>query len=325
MTEKLRVDIAVEADLYILEHRLKKFLREVNLDIPIAILVAKELATNILKYGDKGCIEVGLKNGSLRIFAEDKGKVAVIGNGEKLAGGLGIGLEVVKKSSNDFKIEQKPGGGTKVEVYLNPFGENKKGFVLQVGTASKPHYLEDECGDVCLWKRVGDKYILLVADVLGHGKRAHEVAKVIESYFKDTLEEKIERIYEDLQRYLFSTRGCAAFIARVSENVMEYINVGNIKAWLVDKRFSKRIMGTGGVIGKMHGSPKVFKESSSLLCSTLIVCTDGIKNQFIPTPDMVWLRTLDVRDVALKIVNEYSIKEDDATVLIARGGYSEKY
>lgn len=319
MTEKLRIDIAVEADLYILEYRMKKFLKGIN-DVPTAILVAKELATNILKYGDKGFIEVEFKNNGLRIIAEDTGKVALTGKQGKLSGGLGIGLEVVKKSSSDFKIERKPGGGTRVEVYLAPFGHNGKGFVLHVGAASKPHYLEEECGDVCMWKKVADRYILLVADVLGHGRRAREVAKIIENYFKDTVEEKIEKIYEDLQRYLFTTRGCAVFIARVSETLMEYINVGNIKAWLVDAKHSKRMMGIGGILGRMPVNLKVFQEPLSLLCSTLVVCTDGIKNQFVPGPEMVWLRTMNVKDAASKIVNEYSIKEDDATALVARGG-----
>ncbi|MDK2794173.1 MAG: serine/threonine-protein kinase RsbT [Caldanaerobacter sp.] len=110
MTEKLEVDIAVEADLFILEYRLKKFMEKFNIDIPSALLVARELATNILKYGKKGFIEVKLKEDGLCLVAEDIGK-ADVDNGEKRpAGGLGIGLEVVKKSSNEFEIERKPGG-----------------------------------------------------------------------------------------------------------------------------------------------------------------------------------------------------------------------
>lgn len=319
MTERLKVDIAVEADLFILEHRLRKFLKKINLDIPSTVLVARELATNILKYGQKGFIEIELGEDELRIVAEDIGKVMGDSSEDKLSGGLGIGLEVVKKSSNELEIEQKPCGGTRVKVILKPSKQKGKNFILQVGTASKPHYLEEESGDVCVWKKMGEKYMLFVADVLGHGRRAHEVAKLIELYVKNSAEEKIEKIYADLQGLLRDTRGCAAFVALVSESMIEYINVGNIKAWLVDAGSARRIIGVGGVIGRMPTSLKIFKEPVSLLYSTLVVCTDGIKNQFIPTPDMAWIRTLNTREAALKIVREFSIREDDATALVARG------
>ncbi len=325
MTERLKVNIAVEADLFILEHLLKKFLKKINLDIPSTLLVAKELATNILKYGKKGFIEIELGEDGLRIVAEDIGRVMGNSNEDKLSGGLGIGLEVVKKSSNELEIKRKPGGGTRVKAILKPSKQKGKNFILQVGTASKPHYLEEESGDVCLWKKMGEKYMLFVADVLGHGRRAHEVAKLIEFYVKNSAEEKIEKIYADLQGLLRDTRGCAAFVALVSESMIEYINVGNIKAWLVDAGSARRIMGVGGVIGRMPTSLKIFKEPVSLFYSTLVVCTDGIKNQFIPTPDMGWIRTLNTREAALKIVTEFSIKEDDATALVARGEWgSEK-
>jgi anti-sigma regulatory factor (Ser/Thr protein kinase) len=319
LTERLKVDIAVEADLFILEYRLKKFLKKVNQDIPSILLVAKELATNILKYGKKGFIEIELTQEGLRIVAEDIGKVTGNSSKDKLSGGLGIGLEVVKKSINELEIERKPGGGTRIKATFKSSKQKGKNFILQVGTASKPHYLEEESGDVCLWKKMGEKYMLFVADVLGHGRRAHEVAKLIEFYVKNSAEEKIEKIYADLQGLLRDTRGCAAFVALVSESMIEYINVGNIKAWLVDAWSARRIMGVGGVVGRMQASPKIFREPVSLIYSTLVVCTDGIKNQFIPTPDIVWIRTLSARDAALKIVTEFSIKEDDATALVARG------
>jgi len=320
LTEKLEVDIAVEADLFILEYRLKKFMEKFNIDIPSALLVARELATNILKYGKKGFIEVKLKEDGLCLVAEDIGK-ADGDNGEKRpAGGLGIGLEVVKKSSNEFEIERKPSGGTRVKATLKASNQKGKNFVLQVGTASKPHYLEEESGDVCVWKKMGEKYMLFVADVLGHGRKAYEVAKVIELYVKNSTEGNIDKIYADLERLVRGTRGCVAFVALVSESMIEYINVGNIKAWIVDAGTVRRTMGVSGVIGRMPISLKIFKEPISLLHSTLVVCTDGIKNQFIPSPDMDWIRTLSPRDVALKIIKEFSIKEDDATVLVARGG-----
>jgi len=77
----------------------------------------------------------------------------------------------------------------------------KKGFVLQVGTASKPHYLEEDNGDICFYKEMGGKYFLFVADVLGHGKRAGAVAKEIELYLKNFNEIHIEKYMPVLKKH----------------------------------------------------------------------------------------------------------------------------
>jgi hypothetical protein len=217
-------------------------------------------------------------------------------------------------------MEEKEDGGTRIRVTILFSKNNKKIFTLQFGTFSRPHYLEKESGDVCLNKKINGKYLLLAADVLGHGSRAREVARLIECYFKDLKEERIEKIYAGLEKLLQGTRGCAVFIAFISEKEIEYINVGDIKGWILFPDFAKKLKETPGVVGRTSVSKKVFKEPVSLLNSTLLVYTDGIKSSFIPRPEMVWVRALNTWDAAEKIVKDFGVKEDDATVVIARGG-----
>jgi len=197
----------------------------------------------------------------------------------------------------------------------------KKGFVLQVGTASKPHYLEEDNGDICFYKEMGGKYFLFVADVLGHGKRAGAVAKEIELYLKNFNEIHIEKIYAGLEKTLQATRGCAAFLATVSQSGLEYINVGNIKGWLINSGSVRKLNEVNGVVGRTHVRLKIFKE---ILPPgfVLIVCTDGIKKRFIQATEVKWLKTMKTEEAAEKILQEFAIKEDDASVLIARGGKS---
>lgn len=322
MNDVLKVDIASEADIFIMEYKLKKFMQKYHLDLPSVLLVARELATNILKYGGKGFVEIRLKIDKVVILVEDIGKDSGNNLEQEIKRGLGVGLEIVRDNSDELKVEHKEDGGTSIRaVFL--FSRNKKrDFILQFGTASRPHYLEEESGDICLYKEMDGKYFLLVADVLGHGSGASEVAKLIEHYVKGSKEEYIEEIYAGLERVIKGTRGCAVFAAFISKYRIEYFNIGNIRGWILFPDSVKKLKEIPGVVGRMPVKVKVFEEPVSLLCSTLLVCTDGIKRQFIPTPEMEWIITLNPRDVAEKIMEDFSIKEDDATVMIARGGTS---
>jgi len=238
LREGLKVDIEMEADLFILEHKINKYLQKSYPDMPstpLVALVARELANNILKYGGKGFIAVKSEGDKLTIAAEDEGKVNREGGINEIKSGLGIGLDVTKNSCDKLDIEQKADGGMVVTAVFSIFPQRKKkGFDLQVGTASKPHYLEEDSGDICIYKEMGGKFFLFAADVLGHGQRAGAVAKVIELYIKNSHEMHIEKIYAGLEKMLRDTRGCAAFIAIVSEGGVEYVNVGNIKGWFIN-------------------------------------------------------------------------------------------
>ncbi|MCF6094371.1 SpoIIE family protein phosphatase [Microaerobacter geothermalis] len=323
MSGGLKVDIEMEADLFILEHKINKYLQKscsVMPSAPLVALVARELATNILKYGGKGFVILKREGDKLTISAEDEGIANRRGTIYKPKRGLGIGLDVTRKNCEKLDIEHKTGGGMVVKAVLSlPQHRKEEGFVLQVGAASKPHYLEEDSGDITFYKEIGGKHFLFVADVLGHGKRAGAVAKEIELYLKNLDEIHIEKIYAGLEKTLQDTRGCAAFLATVSQRVFEYVNVGNIKGWLIHSGYVRKLNGVNGVVGRTSLEPNLFKEIVPT-DFVLIVCTDGIKKRFIQSTDMKWLKAMGTKEAAEKILQEFSIKEDDASILIARGG-----
>ncbi|MGB9791532.1 MAG: SpoIIE family protein phosphatase [Thermacetogeniaceae bacterium] len=323
MSQGLRVEIEIDADLFILEHKLERYLRERHPDLParpLVVLVAKELATNILKHRGEGFVAVSRAGDKLILTAEDDGcKGDGAGDGEK---GLGLGLDVARRSCEEFFLEQKPGGGfVATAVFDLAERAERCGLVLHVGMASRPHYLESECGDICLHRRIGESHFLFVADVLGHGRRAGAVAGEIEGYLSGLREARIEEIYSGLERAVQHTRGCAAFLAVVSREGLEYINVGNISCWLLSAGSVRRLRNVSGVIGRLPVGGKRFREAPLPPWFMLIACTDGVRSQFVPVPEMRWLRTLDVQEVAERIVEEFAVKEDDASALVARGGW----
>ncbi|SEF39941.1 Stage II sporulation protein E (SpoIIE) [Caloramator fervidus] len=107
-----------------------------------------------------------------------------------------------------------------------------------------------------------DRYLILMADVLGHGIKAYEVAKNIKSFFLSYEYKNLEDFYIKLDTSIKGTRGCALFLAILSEFELEYINVGNIRGWLINKNNIKKLMSSPGVVGRHQGYYKIYKESA---------------------------------------------------------------
>jgi serine/threonine-protein kinase RsbT len=89
------------------------------------VTAASELARNTVDYGGGGTVRlVALNNGArrgLRLTFEDKGPgiadvERALKDGVTTGGGLGLGLGGAKRLSNEFKIESRPGEGTRVTI-----------------------------------------------------------------------------------------------------------------------------------------------------------------------------------------------------------------
>lgn len=320
MIDKLRVEIENVADIFILEHRVKKFIKKNNIELPSLLLIAKELATNILKYGGQGYIEIKLTSKKIIVVvADDNGQKRENINELGISKGLGLGLKIIKNNSDEFKMKKNKIGGTTVTVILYLNQHSKKRFKLQIGIATKPHHLEEKSGDVCIFKAINERYLLVVADVLGHGVKANKVAELIKEYSLKYDNTSLYNFYTGLETILSGTRGCAVFAALISKYLIEYLNIGNIRTWIVSPKNTKKFLGTSGVVGRHPVKIKTFRENITLFNSTLIVCTDGITNRFTPKNDLTWIQHYEPQDIADRILDEFSIMEDDATAVVVRG------
>lgn len=89
------------------------------------VTAASELARNTLQHGGRGRVLIegigdGLRRG-LRLTFEDKGPgIANIDealrDGFSTTGGLGLGLGGARRLSSEFRIESRPGEGTRVTI-----------------------------------------------------------------------------------------------------------------------------------------------------------------------------------------------------------------
>jgi len=316
LIDYFKVNIESEADIVILEYKLKKHLEKNFINLPKALVVARELSTNILKYGTKGYVEFKLFSDKLIIIAFDYGIKRQSFEGLSISKGLGIGLKVVKNNSDDFTMEKNEYGGIVATAVIN-LNKKQKKFGIHFGISVKPHYLEEKSGDIVLIKEILlDKYLILMADVLGHGIKAYEVAQKIKNFFLSYEYKNLEDFYIKLEMAIEGTRGCALFLGVLSEFELEYINVGNIRGWFVNKNNIKKLMSSPGVVGRHQGYYKVYKERAVMHDAFIILCSDGISSRFSPS---VLAYKEDVQLMADKIIKDYGIDNDDASVLIIRG------
>lgn len=89
------------------------------------VTAASELARNTVEYGGGGEVRIeAVMNGTrkgLRLTFSDEGPgipdiETALKDGYTTGGGLGLGLGGAKRLSNEFHIDSKPGGGTRITI-----------------------------------------------------------------------------------------------------------------------------------------------------------------------------------------------------------------
>jgi len=319
LSDRFMIEIKEEADLFILEYKLNKHLQKYFPDIvssAVVVLVAKELATNILKYGGAGFVSLEREGNKLKLIAEDEGKENLDHMAKGAKKGLGLGLSVARRNCDYIEIKRKVDGGTLVEAVFSQSRHSNDKMLLDIGIATRPHYLEEENGDVCFFKELNGKYLLFVGDVLGHGHKAGIVAEKIKAYLAECDYDNLQSIYYGLEDRLGNDRGCAAFLGFLSKNLLEYVNIGNIKGWIINAFSVRSLSNQSGIVGRMTVNVKTFTEVLPA-GFVLMVCTDGIKRRFSQPNDIKALKNMNASKVARKIMEEYGIKNDDASVFVA--------
>ncbi|ADQ04007.1 ATP-binding region ATPase domain protein [Caldicellulosiruptor owensensis OL] len=321
MIESLEVKIKDEVDLFILEHRVNKFIEKNFLNNPSLIIIARELATNILKYGGEGHIRIDLTPEKIIILAEDEGRKQENVSKLNISSGLGLGLKIIENNTDEMEIKKNARGGTTVKAVINLIRKSEKDLRISVGIATRPKHLEDKNGDVVVFKRINGKYLLVVADVLGHGDKAYEVAERIKEYtMKVNNITTLYNFFIRLEMEIAGTRGSAVFSAVISSQKIEYFNIGNIRAWLASYKNVKYLSQVPGIVGRLPVNFKSFIESGGLYNSALVVCTDGITRRFTPESYSSLINECEnVQQLAEKILAECGLPEDDATVVILKG------
>lgn len=115
----LSLEIFSPLDSLIVEHRLKEAVEDPEV-LSRAILVVRELVTNIRKYAQRGNIKVLRGPDSLEIVAQSWGK-------KEARKGLGLGLEIIRKNASEvvFQKDEDEGAVTvTARIALSPLSSS---------------------------------------------------------------------------------------------------------------------------------------------------------------------------------------------------------
>lgn len=276
-------------------------------------MILHELCTNLLRHGGGGKIffEIG----------EDKIEIETINNNENfllnksssslISKGLGIGLKMVEEFSDRLDIIYEKNLKFRVTKFKKNYMPKTKIYVF---SSSKTGNVEEN-GDGFLILHYFDEVILIVMDVLGHGRGAYEIkCKLIDSIkeiIKNMKVFDIYEIFENLNKTMHGTRGAAITIAKIKrENKVlkiEFLGIGNINSYFIgDKKIS--LISTDGILGEILKKPLLCEDTFEK--GILVFHTDGVSSHHASLTDKE----------PLKILNnllEYRKSYDDVCILIA--------
>ncbi len=267
------------------------------------VLAASELAQNHVNFNTvKGRILIsGLFSGKtsfITIFSTDHGPginnlPQALEDGITTGNSYGNGLGTVRRLADNFSICSGSAGSMACfPELLSPEGTgtivaasfSSDSSVLSpkitVSALACPKRGELFCGDGIYMEQSGDTLLIVLADVLGHGK---EAAESVETLW-DILElldpsAELSNTVCTLDRGLAGKRGMACLFMRIdlASGMLQACSVGNIRACLHDGTRQFAIASLPGVIGQKINCRKVMVQEVLLASgTTCMIFSDGI-------------------------------------------------
>ncbi|HEY9791927.1 MAG TPA: SpoIIE family protein phosphatase [Candidatus Obscuribacterales bacterium] len=295
-----------------------------------AEIIASELATNLIKYTDKGGeILIGsLAVDDLRaleIISLDKGPgmsnpQKMLEDGVSTTGTLGGGLGAIKRFSDEFDMNSRPDKGTAMlsRIWNQRRPAHDYQPTVEVGGVMVAMPGEYVCGDRWAARRGKGTVQVAVTDGLGHGPAAAIASDACMQVF---FEESASRLRPgDLLRRMHEatrhTNGAAAAIAELdaAHGVLTYSGVGNIATRMSSASNQKSCASMPGGLGfqlpKVREFTYPWTEEVGLLMNsdgiTTSVAMDGLRNHH---PSLI----------AAILYRDFKRGTDDATVVVVGG------
>ena len=254
-------------------------------------LLATEASRNILVHGGGGQVVLsGIKEDNTalaRILAIDKGK-GIANMAEAMcdcfstAGTMGGGLGAMKRMATKLDIFTGR-NGTVVMVELRKPGsyEIESHRKLQIAGFAVPYPGERVCGDSWFSHQTPHRTVILLADGLGHGGGASEVAREAVAAFRRRAEFSPGVILGYVHDALRKTRGAVAAVAEIrpAEGALIYAGVGNISGVVLDGSASNSLVSHNGTLGTM--TPKIQEFRSTWTSNSMLVLhSDGLQSKW---------------------------------------------
>lgn len=268
------------------------------------------------------------------------------------SGTLGLGLPGVKRMMDEFSLDSEIGKGTRVVIrkWKNPRRRPVRSVLLgsaatrtvesaqkTSGQASTPPVTnaaqhqpvvdiaffvrpcrgERVSGDLGVIERRGSYLLLAIVDALGHGVKAHEIAKRATSFLKKSWESDPVRTMIALHEDLGGTDGAAAglCVVDVPRRMVRYAGVGNTVIRVVGAQ-GKRLFSSPGTLGHQIRSPR--EQTMSLGKEEIVMLyTDGVRENF-EIEEYPQLRYQEARIAARGVVKRFGKDYDDASCIVMR-------
>ena len=172
-------------------------------------------------------------------------------------------------------------------------------------------------GDAVVARAVGDRIVLAVIDVLGHGPEAHALASKVETLLAESECNDSVSVIGVIDEALSGSIGAAAAVAslQTDSGFGVHVGVGNTVGRIFG-RGERRLVSVDGIIGHAHGS---FRPTEFWLGAgdVLVLHTDGISSRFAAT-EYPQLPTEDVQVIARELIRRFGKTYDDAACIVAR-------
>lgn len=288
------------------------------------VLVARELASNIVKHAGSGVVTITAMGNRLRIEARDRGpgiadvRLAV-SDGFSTAGSLGYGLGTVNRLMDEMVIDSVRGEGTTVTAHRDMRTRSAIAgtapFDVGVATAAKPGF--DDNGDSYV-VRSWDHHVLVgVIDGVGHGPLARQAAQAARRYVESHEDQPLSSIFRGTDVACRGTRGVVMALARFDWEAgsLEFASIGNIEARVFGARLQSFVV-RRGILGLNAPAAKSTVQPWPPQ-ATLVLHSDGIPLHW-PERAEAALDRASASEVAHALLHELGRGTDDATVLVVR-------
>lgn len=285
-------------------------------------LAVSEIAQNVLRYAKEGeaTFTLANKHRVLTVEIQDAGQ-GIDNLDEAIKKGfstgkssLGIGLDVAKRSVDEFHIKTQRGQGTQVTLKkFLPIPDES----IEYGVISLADERYAVNGDEYLIKEYdGDKLVLAVIDGVGEGYKAHASALAIKDYIANHYRDSLDTLVNECHELLLNSdlqRGAALSVAKLESNQLTYLGIGDTHAYLVGSK-TRYLPNQEGIVGEMilpSLRPRKFDITPE---SFLVMCTDGIKSN-------LWFDgypRISAQELANQVFNEQHREYGDVTVLVSK-------
>lgn len=294
-------------------------------------LVVSELASNILKYANRGVVTLtpvcsDTREG-LMIEAEDEGdgfdQQTSMVDGVSTSGTLGVGLGAVNRLMDEFHVLQRENRtGTRIvcKRWLhdnsNVAGEH---CPFDFGVISRPKPGETANGDSYVIKQIKTGSLVAVIDGVGHGVLAYQAANAARQYVERHAESPLPDIFKGVDRACASTRGVVMAIAVFDwkQHIYRCASVGNIEVNVFHPHTEKpKFIVRRGIVGK-HAPQPVITENEWHPGDIFAMHSDGISTHW-SWNDFTQYASYPAQVIAENIYTATQKDRDDATILIVK-------